>query len=455
MRVVIVGTGYVGIVTGAGLADRGNEVVCVDLREDRVAEINHGRAGLYEPGLDELLARTFGRSIRATTDLGDAMPGAEIVIIAVGTPFENGTIDLTAVERAASQVGARLAEASEYPIVVVKSTVVPGTTDEVVTPILEAASGMRAGTDFGVATNPEFLSEGQAVSDFMDPDRIVIGGNDERSLNRLAELYSGFLPAPILRTNARTAEMIKYASNALQATLISWSNEFANLSAEIGNIDIVDVMRGVTSSRLLTIDGPEGSRAEAPITAYLAAGCGFGGSCFPKDLRAIAAHGDRRGSPMTITNAVLGTNERQPARLVEMVARGLDGLRGRSVCVLGLAFKPDTDDLRESPAFPVIELLLAGDANVRVHDPIAAAAARAVLGDRVSYAGSLEDAVRGVDAIVLVTSWDEYLAVPDLIGGAQPEPLVVDGRRFLPTGSVRRYEGIGRRVTSRTATTTP
>jgi UDPglucose 6-dehydrogenase len=446
MRVAVVGTGYVGLVTGAGLADRGHEVVCVDLREDRVAAINRGETVLHEPGLGELLGRTVSVALRATTELDDAMVGADIVIIAVGTPFSGAEIDLTAVRRAAAEVGALLATAATFPVVVVKSTVVPGTTDEVVTPILEDSSGKRAGVDFGVATNPEFLSEGQAVRDFLAPDRIVIGSNDERSLDRLAALYEPFAPAPIIRTNARTAEMIKYASNALQATLISWTNEFANLSAEIGDIDIVDVMRGVNSSHLLTLAGNHLASATAPITSYLAAGCGFGGSCFPKDLRAIAAHGARRGMPMHVTEAVLEVNDGQPGRLVDIAERGLGSLRGRAVTVLGLAFKPDTDDVRESPAFPIVEELLARGARVVVHDPIATPAARHVLGDRVTYAEDLDGAVAGADAVVLVTPWESYRHLPALISGAEPAPLLVDGRRWLPASSVPRYEGIGRRV---------
>jgi UDPglucose 6-dehydrogenase len=452
MRVVIVGTGYVGIVTGAGLADRGHDVTCVDLREERVTAINRGAPVLYEPGLDELLERSVGRSLRATTHLGEAMAGSDVVIVAVGTPFEHGAIDLDAVRHAAHDVGTLLPTSGAYPVVVVKSTVVPGTTDDVVTPILESASGMRAGIDFGVATNPEFLSEGQAVSDFIRPDRIVTGGNDDRTLDRLADLYAPFAPVPIIRTNARTAEMIKYASNALQATLISWSNEFANLSEAIGDIDIVEVMRGVTSSRLLTIEGENGTTAEAPITSYIAAGCGFGGSCFPKDLRAIAAHGERLGSAMAITQAVLDVNHHQPRHLVDIVRRGLGGLEGREVAVLGLAFKPGTDDLRESPAFPVVEHLLADGAAVRVHDPVAAVAAKSILGERVAFASDLDDAVQGADAIVLVTPWEEYRAIPAILSTMDPPPLFVDGRRRFTASSIERYEGIGRRLAAEART---
>jgi UDPglucose 6-dehydrogenase len=238
--------------------------------------------------------------------------------------------------------------------------------------------------------------------------------------------------------------MIKYASNALQATLISFSNEFANLCSAVGGVDIVDVMQGVNLSRLLTPPGADGERIWPGITRYLAAGCGFGGSCFPKDLKALAAYGDRIGNEMAIAEAVLAVNAHQPTRLNDLADAALGGVRGRRVTVLGLAFKPGTDDMRESPAIPVVQGLLASGSTVRVFDPVATEAARAVLGDGPEYARDLESAVDGAEAIIVVTSWDEFHRLPELVAKVDPPPVVVDGRRMLDPDTIERYLGVGR-----------
>ncbi|MBM4337612.1 MAG: UDP-glucose/GDP-mannose dehydrogenase family protein, partial [Deltaproteobacteria bacterium] len=281
MRVSIVGAGYVGLVTAACLAEKGHELVCVDLDAERVARINRAQSPIFERGLAELLARHAGKRLAATTDLRAAVSRTELSLIAVGTPFDGSQIDLRLVERAALELGAALREKAGRHTVVVKSTVVPGTTDGIVRAALESASGKRAGLDFGLGVNPEFLTEGEAVSDFMEPDRIVIGAFDELTRAALEELYSGFPNAELVHTNDPTAEMIKYASNALLATLISFSNELANLGAAIGGIDTVDVSRGLRASRYLACTLADGSRSVAPIFSFLLAGCGFGGSCLP------------------------------------------------------------------------------------------------------------------------------------------------------------------------------
>jgi UDPglucose 6-dehydrogenase len=312
---------------------------------------------------------------------------------------------------------------------VVKSTVVPGTTDEVVAPTLERASGRRAGTDLGVGVNPEFLTEGQAVDDFLSPDRIVLGG-DERTVAALRELYAGFEGVPIVETNAPTAEMIKYASNAMLATAISFANEIANLGSEIGGIDVVEVMKGVHLSRYLTTPLGGGGSVTAPL------------SCLPKDVAALAARGRETGSPMRLLEAVAEVNDRQPARLVKLLRRRLGSLDGRRVTVLGLAFKPDTDDVRSSPAFPVLRSLLAAGAEVSAHDPLVGPEALDGLGD-VTHVEDLAAAVKQAEAVVIVTRWDHYRQVPELVGQLDPPPLVVDGRRMLDRASVPAYAGIG------------
>ncbi len=444
MRVSIVGTGYVGLVTGACLAAKGHHVICVDVDEAKVALINRAQSPIYEPGLDALLRAHVGRSLFASTDLHAAVQESEITLVAVGTPFDGREIDLTYIRSAVRQIGEALRAKDGYHTVVIKSTVVPGTTDSVVLPILEEASGRRAGPDFGVGMNPEFLSEGEAVRDTLEPDRIILGGIDERSIETQRRLFAVFGDVPMVPTNPRTAEMIKYASNGLQAALISFSNEIANLCAALGEVDVVEVMHGLHLSRYLTTALPDGTPRTAPITSFLFAGCGFGGSCFPKDVRALIAHGERAGVPMAMLKAVMQINDQQPLRLIALVRKHYPDLRDLPVVVLGLAFKPGTDDLRESPAIPVIEHLLAQGAQVRAYDPQAAEPARTFFAGRpLAIVESLEAALAGARVVVLVTRWDEFRRVPDLIRAVDPAPLLVDGRRLIPRERVARYEGIG------------
>jgi UDPglucose 6-dehydrogenase/GDP-mannose 6-dehydrogenase len=278
----------------------------------------------------------------------------------------------------------------------------------------------------------------------MAPDRIVVGGMDARSQDLLEALYAPFPGAPRLRTNNRTAEMIKYASNALLATLISFSNEIANLGAALGGIDTVDVSRGLHLSRYLAPVLPDGTRVDPAINAFLLAGCGFGGSCLPKDVSALVAHGRAAGVPMEVLEAVLAVNARQPAQVFRLLGKHFPSLEGRRVTVLGLSFRPDTDDMRESPAIPVVRRLLAEGAIVSAYDPAASAEARRIFGDTVRLRASLEEALEDADAVVLVTSWKEFTRVPEILAASGRRPVLVDGRRLLASDAVPRYEGIGR-----------
>ncbi len=444
MRVSIVGAGYVGLVTGACLAEQGHDVVCVDVDQTKVDRIRAGAAPIHEPGLEELLARNAGVKLRATTDVAEAVTNSDVTLIAVGTPSENGSIDLGAVVSATRGIGSALAGKPGYHVVAVKSTVVPGTTDEVVLPLLEESSGKRAGEGFGVGVNPEFLTEGQAVADFMASDRLVLGGIDDRTHAALEELYTGFARSvPRLRTDTRTAEMIKYASNALLATMISFANEIGNLCAAVGDVDVADVMSGVHLSHYLSPYAPDGKRVRAPITAYLEAGCGFGGSCLPKDVRALIAEGERRAQPMSVLRAVIETNEEQPDKLVQLVETAVDNLQTRRVTVLGLAFKPDTDDVRETPTVPIVQRLIARGAQVTIHDPVVRSLPEQLGGLDVALSSDLESALRDADAIVLVTRWQQYLEVPALLAAVNPSVPFIDGRRMLEGESISNYVGIG------------
>jgi UDPglucose 6-dehydrogenase len=444
MRVSVVGTGYVGLVTGVCLADVGHDVIGVDRDAAKVARIRRGEVPIHEAGLAPLLQQHLGQRFTVTEDLSAAVHASDLTIIAVGTPFEGQRIDLSQVCGAARDIGAALRDKNGYHVVLVKSTVVPGTTDTVVLGHLEEASGKRLGDGFGLGMNPEFLTEGRAVRDFMTPDRLVLGAMDERTGSALEALYAPFAGVPVIRTSPRTAEMIKYASNALLATAISFSNEIANLCARIGGVDAMDVMAGVHASNYLTSTTPDGHRVEAPISAFLMPGCGFGGSCLPKDVNALAAHGESSGVPMRLLRSVMAVNDGQPGEIVRLLRCHYPALTGLRVGVLGLAFKPDTDDVRESPSFAVIRLLLDQMVRVKAHDPVAIPEARRVLGDAVTFVESIEECVEDVDAVLLLTRWREYDALPAILQTLRPTPVVVDGRRQLLPDDVARYAGIGR-----------
>ena len=442
MRIAIVGTGYVGLVTGACLAEHGHHVTCIDVDQSKVDIINRKQPTIHEVGLPELLTRNVPERLRATTDLAAAVADAEITFIAVGTPASEGRIDLKFVNTAAEEIGKALRSHRGYHTVVVKSTVIPGTTDGVVRAALERGSDKVAGRDLGLGMNPEFLTEGQAVADFMRPDRIVIGGLDERSCAAIAAVYSGFEGTPRILTNCRTAEMIKYASNSVLATLISFSNEIGRLCSAIGDIDVADVMKGVHAAAYFTSRRPSGEYV-APITSFLEAGCGFGGSCLPKDVTALSAQGRSLGLGMPLLSSVLEINRTQPEELLRLIRKHSPNLSDVPVTVLGLAFKPDTDDVRESPAFPVMRALRAAGARVTIYDPVARPTGHPELAG-VQFAGSLEDALREAEIVVQVTRWAEFQQCGAILKRLGRTPLVVDGRRNLAPADFERYEGIGR-----------
>jgi len=445
MKISIFGTGYVGLVTAACLAEKGHVVVCVDIDSEKVNAINRGIAPIHEKHLEEMLQRNLDIRLRATIQGHQAVLESDLSMIAVGTPSDReGIIDLTQIKEVSCQIGEALREKAGYHLVVVKSTVVPGTTDEVVLPTLETMSGKKVGRDFGLGMNPEFLTEGQAVQDFMTPDRIVIGSVDKRSSAVLEELYETFPKVPRLKTNNKTAEMIKYTSNALLATMISFSNEVANLCTALGDIDAVDVMRAVHLSQYLSSSLPNGESLMPSIVSFLEAGCGFGGSCLPKDVKALRAHGEKAGVPMRLLDAVLGINELQPQKLVSFLRKHFPSLQGIRVAILGLAFRPNTDDMRESPAIPIINQLIAEGADLKAYDPAAKDAARKLFGNgQIVVCDSLSEAIHEVQAIILITCWDEFKRVPEMLAGIYPQPVFIDGRRMLDKHSIAKYEGIG------------
>ena len=447
MRVAIVGTGYVGLVSGVCLAAKGHHVTCVDTNPEIVEKINAGIPHIHERGLPELLREVIDRgNFKANADLATALATADIAMIAVGTPSENGVIDLTYVRAVARSIGKYLATMDRYLTIVVKSTVVPGTTDTVVREELERGSGKKHPA-FGLGMNPEFLREGEAIEDFMFPDRVVLGHEDPRSLAHLEELYAPWT-ADKVAVNTRTAELIKYANNALLATQISAINEIANLAAAVGGIDIMDVAKGVhLDKRWNPIVGER--RANPGILTYLVPGCGFGGSCFPKDVQALRSQGKSLGLPMSVLSAVLDVNDIQPNQVVDTLRREVGSLAGRRCLVLGLAFKPDTDDVRESASLKIVSGLLSENAKVTIHDPIATPGFLRALGADAARAIVTDDwrrALGEADIVVIATRWEEYrgLAECDVNG-----KVVFDARRIFPKASVlagARYLSVGRRL---------
>jgi len=438
MRVAVIGAGYVGLVTGVGLSTVGHDVTCVEINASRVAAINAGRSPLHEPGLTERLqaALAAGR-FRAVSALPPAVRDAQVILICVGTPSApTGEIDLQAVQGAARQIGQALRQVQGYRVVAVKSTVVPGTTEGVVGPTVWAAAGQGA-ENIGLAMNPEFLREGDAVADFLAPDRIVVGATDTRSAEVMRELYAPF-NAPLIITNPRTAEMIKYTSNALLATLISFSNQIAAICEATPDVDVQTVMDAVHMDRRLTpvIDGRP---VQPGILAYLRAGCGFGGSCLPKDVKALQAYARAVHAPTELLDAALAINDRRPWHLVKLAENALGSLAGRTVAVLGLTFKPGSDDLRDSPALRVVELLQEAGAHVRGYDPMITPDGAAQYGLHICANGngieictSARQALTGADAALITTGWRDFASLDwSEMASVMRMPIVVDGRRIL------------------------
>jgi UDPglucose 6-dehydrogenase len=431
MRISIIGTGYVGLITGICFAELGNEVTCVDVIEEKVLKINKGESPIYEDGLDELLKKNIGKNLKASTDLEHAVLNSDITFICVGTPdAPDGGIDLKYIKLAAEGVGRAIGKRG-YHVIVVKSTVVPGTTDSVVLPIIEKESKKQAGSGFGVCMNPEFLREGRAIDDFMHPDRVVIGALDEKSASALRSLYNGF-ECKKLETDLRTAEMIKYASNALLATKISFINEIANICELVGT-DVVDVARGVGLDARIS---PQ----------FLQAGAGFGGSCFPKDVKALAEMGRQNGLSPLILDAVLQRNEKQAHHVVDALHQKTE-IDGKLIAILGLAFKPGTDDIRESPALKIIPALLERGAKIRACDPIAMENSKVVFGDDIDFADSFEECIWGCDACVILTDWKEFKKSPVEYSELMKGSVIIDGRRILDPKAAKDagldYFGIG------------
>jgi len=448
MRVGIVGTGYVGLVTGVCLAFKGHQVTCFDIQPEIVGSLNRGRPHIFEKGLAELLQQVLSAGrFEAQLAAPESILDLDLILLAVGTPSHQGRIDLSFIRSASQLIGASLRGRARQVSVVVKSTVLPGTTDTLVRAAIERASGLSwSGGAFGLGMNPEFLREGNAVEDFLEPDRIVLGHEDAITLTRLQELYAPW-DCPKLAVNTRTAEMIKYANNSLLALQISAVNELANIAAAQGGIDLAEVMAGVYLDKRWSPILPNGKRLSPGILTYLWPGCGFGGSCFPKDVEALRSHAQTLGVEPRMLQGILDVNQQQPGQVTRLLSKALGSLADKKILVLGLAFKPDTDDVRESASLRIIADLAEKGAAVQAHDPMALANARRALGETpVTCIDDWIAAVPEADAVVVATKWQQYQTLPGLMRSGQ---IVVDPRRMFQPGDFAKmtYLSIGRGAT--------
>ena len=432
MNITVMGTGYVGLVTGATLANAGNQVTCLDIIESKINELNQGKSPIFEPGLEKLIQLGIkNQSLKGSTDIENNIRESDVTFICVGTPSNrDGSIDLSYIKSASSSIGRALRAKENKHTIIVKSTVVPLTTEETVLPVILKKSGWKR-ERLGIGMNPEFLREGCAVKDAQKPDRIVIGAADKLAKKIMHDLYKE-QDCPKLDCSPRTAEFIKYASNSFLATKISFVNEMANMCNAWG-IDFENVAEGMgLDSRI------------SPL--FLRAGAGFGGSCFPKDVKALAAASKSNKIESKMLNATLEVNDLQPLIVVQMAKERLGVLKGKNITVLGLAFKPDTDDIRESRSEVVIKKLLEEGANITAHDPEAMANFKEIID--IKMAETAEDAIAKADCIILMTEWKQYINLDyKLIKDKMNGNVIIDGRRaFVPEAMAKEdfdYKAIG------------
>ncbi len=437
MKIAIVGTGYVGLVTGTCFAEMGVEVFCVDIDRQKIENLRNGVVPIYEPGLEEMVIRNYevGR-LHFTTDLTEVLDQVEIVFSAVGTPpDEDGSADLKYVLDVARTIGRAM---NKYLLVVTKSTVPVGTARRIRQTIADELDRRGVTIDFDIASNPEFLKEGAAVKDFMHPDRIVVGVESDRARRLMEKLYHPFMlnNFRIIYMDIPSAEMTKYAANAMLATRISFMNDMANLCEIIG-ADVNMVRKGIGADTRIG-------------SSFLYAGCGYGGSCFPKDVKALISTASDHGYPMRILQAVEDVNEEQKTLLFRKLSAHFGGdLRGRKVAMWGLAFKPETDDMREAPSLVLIDRLLDAGCQITAYDPVAIPEARRRIGDRIAYAKNIYETVEGADVLMVVTEWKEFrLPAWARIRSLMKTPLILDGRNIYNIAEIEEagftYHCIGR-----------
>ena len=417
IRIAVLGMGYVGLASGMAYAKHGFKTICTTTTPSKAKNLNKGNPPFYEPELEELVKEMVEKGmLSGSTNNIEAIKESDVTFICVGTPsLPDGSADLSAVKDTAKDIGTVLKNKDDYHIVVTKSTIVPGTTENLVLPILEKYSNKKVGRDFGLCMNPEFLRQGQAVHDSLNPDRIVIGEYDKKSGDVLERIYSGY-DCPKMRCEIRAAELIKYAANSLLATKITFANEFSRISEKF-NIDVYKVMKGVGLDFRIN-----------PM--FLNAGCGFGGSCFPKDVNAIVALSKKIWAETPLLDAVLYTNELQPMHFVDIIKDTVGDLRGKTVAFLGLSFKPDTDDTRATRALPIILKLYQEGAHVKAYDPKAYYKFKPLTDLPIEYMDTWEDALKNADFAVVQSDWQVIKDIkPEDFKTLLRNPIVIDGRR--------------------------
>lgn len=426
MKIAIVGTGYVGLVTGTCFAEMGVDVTCVDVQESKIESLKKGIIPIYEPGLEDMVHRNYNAGrLKFTTDLRECLDDVEVVFSAVGTPpDEDGSADLKYVLEVARTIGRNM---NKYILVVTKSTVPVGTAWKVKATIQEELSKRGVQLDFDVASNPEFLKEGNAVDDFMKPDRVVVGVESDRAKGLMERLYKPFMlnNYRLIFTDIPSAEMIKYAANSMLATRISFMNDIANLCELVG-ADVNMVRKGIGA------DSRIGSK-------FLYPGCGYGGSCFPKDVKALIKTAEKNGYSMRVLKAVEEVNETQKGILFDKLMKYFNGdIKGKQIAMWGLAFKPETDDMREAPALVLIDKLIEAGAQVKAYDPIAMNECKRRIGDKISYASDMYDAVLDADALLLVTEWKEFrLPSWGVLKKTMKQAVVIDGRNIYDNNELQ------------------
>lgn len=424
MKISVIGAGYVGVVLSAGLARLGHDIILVDINEEKVKTLNEGKAPFYEKGLDELISEVKDK-VKATTDLKEAVKATELTFICVGTPSrKEGYMHIEQIKEACLEIGLTLLRKPEKHYVVIKSTVLPGTSEECIK-IISEVSGKKFPSEFSFAMNPEFLREGNAVYDFFNQDRIVIGSTDKEIVEKLREVYKG-IESPILETKFRDAEMIKYANNAFLATKISFINEIGNICKKLG-VDTNIVAKGIGMDFRIN-------------PHFFKSGIGFGGSCFPKDVSALAYKATEKGYAPRLLNAVLDINRDQPMKLLTIMDNKLNGdIKGKNIAILGLAFKADTDDVRESPSLQIIKELLLEQANLHVYDPSAMESVKKIF-PHLNYTSTAQEAIDNSEIVLLLTEWPEFT---ELNYG---DKHVIDGKNVFDTDKAhlrsKNYEGI-------------
>jgi len=424
MKIAIVGAGYVGLSTGLGLASKKHLVICIDIDKEKIEKINRGILPIYEDGMEKLLKKHRGLNFKVSTDISDSKD-AEIIFICVGTPTdEKGKMNLNYLKAAAKSTAGIIDK--KHKTIVVKSTVLPGTTEEILLPIIEKESGKKVGKDFGLCSNPEFLREGAALKDFLGPDRIIIGEYDKKSGDILEKLYRDF-NSPTIRTNIKTAEMIKMASNAFLSTKISFINEIGNICKKL-EIDTYEVSRGIGYDKRI-----------APY--FLDSGVGFGGSCFTKDIKSLIEKAREMNYDPKLLKSVTEINTLQKIIIIDLLTKKIGDLKNKKIVVLGLAFKAGTDDIREAPSIDIIRILLEKKARIHTFDPKAQDNMKKIFNE-ITYSKSAKEALDKADACLILTEWPEFTKLTDKDFSVMKNKTIIEGRRILDKGKVSNFEGI-------------